>query len=279
ADAILSEGMVIMTMPSPGGAQNTTCLRLDLMNGWLFGIEDNRVKHEATRQKVLTYKRECYRVLYEHFHAKAAAVVGGMADLDEDDRPRPLDEPAPAVEDLFHGRPLREVTLALSLVRENRLLFGHAQARALYRRTLPEFSDVTAPTEPGDEGSGQGCLQALFTMPVDLAQPRIRMTIGQLVRAALDPQDTRHAIAVAALPPFGLKVDLHSERRAMIVANRHHGLSRLFFDTDYSDGRWRRALKALAIEPVGRIYSFGGVKSRGLAIPAALLPIDPVQQA
>lgn len=64
-DPILSEGGTMMVLPSPGGVQETLCLRLDLVNGWLFTIDESRVKDEATRQKVLSYKRECYRVLFD----------------------------------------------------------------------------------------------------------------------------------------------------------------------------------------------------------------------
>lgn len=72
-DPILSEGIAMMAMPSPSGAQETTCLRLDLVNGWLFTIDESRVRDDETRQKVLTYKRECYSVLFRHFYGKAAA--------------------------------------------------------------------------------------------------------------------------------------------------------------------------------------------------------------
>lgn len=67
-DPILSEGITITVIPSLGGPQETTLLRLDLVNGWLFTIDESRVKDEETRQKVLTYKRECYAVLFRHFH-------------------------------------------------------------------------------------------------------------------------------------------------------------------------------------------------------------------
>lgn len=53
-------------MPSPGGWQETVCLPLDLIPGFLFGIDDRRVKDDC-RDVVLRYKRDCYRVLYEHF--------------------------------------------------------------------------------------------------------------------------------------------------------------------------------------------------------------------
>lgn len=72
-DAILNEGMRIIEIPSPGGLQETTCLRLDLVNGWLFGISEGSIKDEAIRNRVLDYKRECYRVLFAHFHDRSVA--------------------------------------------------------------------------------------------------------------------------------------------------------------------------------------------------------------
>lgn len=74
-DPILSEGITMVVIPSHGGPQETTCLRLDLVNGWLFTIDESRVKDEETRQKVLTYKRECYAVLFRHFFGKAERTV------------------------------------------------------------------------------------------------------------------------------------------------------------------------------------------------------------
>jgi hypothetical protein len=69
-DVILAEGMTIMVIPSPGGAQETTCLRIDLVNGWLFGIDEGRVRDDETRQQVLTYKRECHAALFRHFYGR-----------------------------------------------------------------------------------------------------------------------------------------------------------------------------------------------------------------
>ena len=72
-DAILSKGMVVVTIPSPGGAQEMTCLRLDLVNGWLFTIDDSRIKDPEVRERVLTYKAECYSVLFQHFYGRQTA--------------------------------------------------------------------------------------------------------------------------------------------------------------------------------------------------------------
>jgi hypothetical protein len=44
-------------------------------------IDESRVKDEETRQKVLTYKRECYSVLYRYFIG--TPVAKGRSTLDD----------------------------------------------------------------------------------------------------------------------------------------------------------------------------------------------------
>lgn len=126
-DPILAEGMVAMTIPSVGGAQETTCLRLDLVNGWLFTIDESRVRDDEIRQRVLTYKRECYGVLFRHFHGKASATLGRAGLPDED------------VAGGSEGSRVRLVT-------EARHSFGEASARQLWMRLgLPVVPAMTAP--------------------------------------------------------------------------------------------------------------------------------------
>lgn len=79
ADPILSEGGTVTVLPSAGGPQQTFCLRLDLVNGWLFTIDESRVRDEQTRQKVLAYKRECYQTLFQHFYGKAERATGAAS--------------------------------------------------------------------------------------------------------------------------------------------------------------------------------------------------------
>ena len=92
ADPILNEGGIVVILPSPGGAQETFCLRLDLVNGWLFTIDESRVKPGA-RERVLLYKRECYRVLFDRFFgAMAGAAAPQKPALDLPWRERPLED-------------------------------------------------------------------------------------------------------------------------------------------------------------------------------------------
>lgn len=68
---VLSSGMVMMTTPSKQGLQEYVCLPISMLNGWLFGIDTNRVKPEI-RQKLEQYQLECFDVLYNHFMPKVA---------------------------------------------------------------------------------------------------------------------------------------------------------------------------------------------------------------
>ena len=131
-DAILAEGMVIMPIPfDQGGDQECACLRLDLLNGWLFGISAGSIRNETKRAAVLTYQRECFRALAMHF---AAGSKVGLASASAADA---------AAEPLHIRR---------SLVTEARQTHGTAAARELW------FS-LGLPTVPAMASlSGQGDL-------------------------------------------------------------------------------------------------------------------------
>lgn len=68
---ILDTSTVVMTVQVPGDSQSREWLFLDLdyLNGWLFGIDANRVKPEL-RDSILDYQRQCYKVLARHFRDK-----------------------------------------------------------------------------------------------------------------------------------------------------------------------------------------------------------------
>lgn len=106
SDPILREGITMRVMPGIGNGQEVTLLRLDLVNGWLFTIDSARVKAPETREKVISYQRECYSVLFEHFYGKAKTAAALNADIPADAK--------------------------IAMVRECRLTFGHQQAQQLW---------------------------------------------------------------------------------------------------------------------------------------------------
>ena len=131
-DPILSEGTCIMQVPFTGTrGQDATCLKLELVNGWLFTIDTSRIKDEAVREKVILYQRECYTVLHKHFYGRGAnerkAFLAG--------EPNP-EEP---------------IQTRRSLVTETRQTFGIQAAREMwFKLGLP-----TVPSMFADPGQGE----------------------------------------------------------------------------------------------------------------------------
>ncbi len=70
-DPVLARKLQIVQIGTAGGPQEMQCLPLDYLNGWLFGINANRVKEEI-RDRVIRYQEECYLVLRDAFQEPAA---------------------------------------------------------------------------------------------------------------------------------------------------------------------------------------------------------------
>jgi hypothetical protein len=119
-DPVLANAIRLIRIPSPGGEQETLCLRLELLPGWLFGVDMNRIKSHETREKLVRYKEECFAVLYRHFFP-----------------PRPVADGAPVPDSSVPQQPepltLQEARLKLEHVREARVTHGLAAARALWK--------------------------------------------------------------------------------------------------------------------------------------------------
>lgn len=80
---VMSQGIRVIRTPSNGGEQEMICLPLSMLNGWLFGVDVNRVK-EGLREKLIKYQTECFDVLAQHFMPAVAQAM------------RPEPQPAPA---------------------------------------------------------------------------------------------------------------------------------------------------------------------------------------
>ncbi len=72
ADPVLSKGVTLSVIPSERGAQETLTLPLDLVQGWLFKLNPDKVA-PAARERVIAYQRECYQVLHDYW-VKGAAI-------------------------------------------------------------------------------------------------------------------------------------------------------------------------------------------------------------
>jgi P22_AR N-terminal domain len=63
-----------------GGSPDMICIPLDMLNGWLFGVDVNRVKEEL-QERVLLYQEECYRILAEAFQLRTAMTPAQSASI------------------------------------------------------------------------------------------------------------------------------------------------------------------------------------------------------
>ncbi len=80
-DPVLSKKLKgVFVMNTPGGRQEMSCLPLEYLNGWLFGINANRVNAEI-RERLIRYQEECYRVLAEAFQEGQLTADPAFSDL------------------------------------------------------------------------------------------------------------------------------------------------------------------------------------------------------
>ena len=76
-------GITMIVIPSVSGNQDTLCIPLRKLPGWLMTIQSNRVS-ETIRPRIVQYQNECDDVLWEHWEkqqtpAAAAQTVGTPA--------------------------------------------------------------------------------------------------------------------------------------------------------------------------------------------------------
>ena len=55
-------------VPGDTQARSYVCLPEEFIYGWLFGIQLTNTMKPETKANLTAYKRECYDVLYQHFH-------------------------------------------------------------------------------------------------------------------------------------------------------------------------------------------------------------------
>ncbi len=67
--AVLQDGLVQLTVQTPGGPQTMQCLQLDLLPLWLSGLQASRVKEEI-QDKLIRYQREAAFVLWDAFRTQ-----------------------------------------------------------------------------------------------------------------------------------------------------------------------------------------------------------------
>lgn len=158
AHPVLSKGITIMVIPSASGHQETVCLPLELLPGWLFTINVNKVAAHL-RDKVLAYQVLCFKVLHEHFlgaapgasDAGVAAEAAAIVDMADSGADGDLDTL------LADGDRLGR---ALALVREARMIWPRGWVQQIWRDAGLPVPPETREVQAVDAGSLAAFLEA-----------------------------------------------------------------------------------------------------------------------
>ena len=75
---ILGKVPAIQGVPSAGGMQETLCLPLDFIPGWLFTINPNQVS-EAARPTLLLFQEHCFKALRDYFFGNVKGTAKRVA--------------------------------------------------------------------------------------------------------------------------------------------------------------------------------------------------------
>ena len=127
--------------------------------------------------------------------------------------------------------------------------------------------------DDSEAGDGLSCLNRLMDSTCDAIRDGVKRTIGQLTSSGMTPPQVPEN---EKLMPHGLRIiDVEGSsplERMLFVSNDHLGLGRIFHNTPWSGGNHRASLLRLpGVRPSPKPINVGR-KSRGLLIPAALLP-------
>lgn len=247
-DTILAEGTRIIRLPSPGGSQETTLLRLDLLNGWLFGIEEARIKDPAIRDRVLLYKRECFAVLFHHFFGPRDAVAG---------LPSPADITPATIALWLADAPLGSRIDGLRYVER---VFGREVAKANWSTFgLPELVMPPNPlAELGDSDESRAVLEAILNIIIlrDNTGAGEHLYLHQAALIAMNETDGK---ASYALKEWGVLAPVtHRGEEGIAIANGHPKLRLALMTTRWADRYWYalrrlpgcRAWKGLGTKPL-----------------------------
>ena len=181
-DPVLQPCIAMMAIETPAGTRESVALPLNLVPGFLFGIDSSRIEDDEARELVLTYQRECHEVLFRHFFGVAP------------------DEDASA-SDPSAQWDWQMIAAKMSLLRETRLTFGQSAARQMWAKLgLPEM--VQEPASPSTANSDVEFVKAFISdqMEVD----RTALTSVQDAHEAYEKWAKMHGAPAMNMVSFGI---------------------------------------------------------------------------
>jgi len=82
-DDVLKSTMVMMTTVAQDGKhREVLMIPTEYLNGWLFGIDTSRLQDPAVKEKIIVYKKECFKVLHNYWSNKSNSVEARLEKLE-----------------------------------------------------------------------------------------------------------------------------------------------------------------------------------------------------
>jgi hypothetical protein len=145
--AVLADGLVTVRVQTDGGPQAMPALTLDVLSGWLFTVDERRVRPEA-QPDVLRFQRECATVLAEYFAKRPAALAAPSAVVPSMPVQRPatpqIDAPA-AVWLAFHKQMVAWIEWQDDVERWRGSIESRLEAHEEVLRLVPELLERLGP--------------------------------------------------------------------------------------------------------------------------------------
>lgn len=156
-DEVLNEALisVFITHTEIGrglGGREVLCLHLEQLPGWLFGVSASRVKAELA-ERVIRYRRECFRILWQAFHEAALSATGTA-------QPTTTQLAATPTNTLSNLPQIRDLGLAVAQLAQQQMIYEQEQATSKQQQLVFEqrqqaFEQALVSNEEAADAAGQ----------------------------------------------------------------------------------------------------------------------------
>ena len=175
-DPVLGPSVCMIHTETPAGLRESVALPLNLVPGFLFGIDSSRIEDDEARETVLTYQRECHEVLFKHFFGVS-----------------------PEISDPTIHWDWQMISAKMGLLRETRLTFGQSAARRMWAQLgLPDMA-----TDEAHVGSHSDAQFVKAFVEEQMEQDRTALTPLQEAHRAYQQWATLHNAPEMGLNAFG----------------------------------------------------------------------------
>ncbi|MCU7645672.1 phage antirepressor N-terminal domain-containing protein [Pseudomonas piscis] len=132
-------GMVNITTPSAGGMQESSCIPLRKLPGWLSRLEPNKVKKPEVRQRIEEFQDECDDALWQYWN-DGHAINPRLQQVAANDQVIPVERRLPVAADNFDAA--KRIAESLGLEGNQAILSANNMVRSAIGVDVMEMAGV-----------------------------------------------------------------------------------------------------------------------------------------